>query len=165
MEPLCKKCCEPFHPRRKELGYTTCLKCSEEEKWSIVPVIHHKTGNEFQVVKDPEVAAEFMAKSQRSGFGTLKGMTGSWRRHVKNAVPEPEKTWLPPRAEPVLVVVKQVVAPADPSLYRDEEVAEKFFSMVDNGNAREAVEYLEGEFQSRKLSPSARKQLLYTVQQ
>ena len=161
--PICKKCQGEFPSKRKELGYTTCVDCSDEKRWSVIPVIHHKTGNEFQVVKDPDVVAEFMAKSQRSGFGTLKGMTGSWRKHINPATAAPEvKILLNNKNVPV---IKRIVSPPDPSLYQDEEVAKAFFVLVDEDQVREAVEMLEKEFQSRKISPEARKQLLYTVQQ
>jgi len=64
--------------------------CSTEERWSGVPVVNHKTGNEIQIVKDPEVAADFLAKSARVGFGTLRGMTSS-RRPRKPVVPREVK--------------------------------------------------------------------------
>jgi hypothetical protein len=69
-----------MNPKRLALGYRVCLGCSKEPRWSGVPIINHKTGNEIQIVKDPEVAAEFMAKSARTGFGTLKGMSSSYKR-------------------------------------------------------------------------------------
>jgi len=91
----CKTCFELMNPKRLELGYRTCINCSDEPKWSSVPVINHKTGNEIQIVKDPEVAAEFMAKSARKGFGTLKGMSSSYKRKVTTTPriqkPIPEK--------------------------------------------------------------------------
>lgn len=78
----CKKCQEDFPAQRWELGYRICVTCSTEEKWSAVPIINHKTGNEIQVVKDPEVAAEFLAKSARVGFGTMRGMSSSYKRKL-----------------------------------------------------------------------------------
>jgi len=37
--PLCCDCDEPFNPKRKELGYFTCLACGEPKKtFAIVPV-------------------------------------------------------------------------------------------------------------------------------
>jgi hypothetical protein len=74
------KCGNTIPQRRLDMGYTVCVDCSTEVAWSAIQVVHHKTGNEIQIVKDPEVAAEFHAKSQRTGFGTLKGMTGSYKR-------------------------------------------------------------------------------------
>ena len=75
----CKSCSEIIHPKRLELGYRICVNCSQEPKWSSVPVINHKTGNEIQIVKDPEVAAEFLAKTARVGFGTMRGISGGYK--------------------------------------------------------------------------------------
>lgn len=97
----CKTCLEAMNPKRWELGYRTCISCSDEPKWSSVPVINHKTGNEIQIVKDPEVAAEFMAKSARVGFGTLRGMASSYKRKTatqpRKIEPLPDK--IPPTRE------------------------------------------------------------------
>jgi len=84
----CKNCLNDINPKRLELGYKICIDCSNEPKWSSVPVINHKTGNEIQIVKDPEVAAEFMAKTARVGFGTMRGISGGYK--PRKAVP-PQK--------------------------------------------------------------------------
>lgn len=72
----CTVCREVIPAKRLELlpGATHCVKCSTEDKVSAIPVIHHKTGNEIQIVRDPEVAAEFHRLSSRVGFGTLRGL-------------------------------------------------------------------------------------------
>lgn len=72
----CDKCQTAIPIKRLEIlpNVTKCVKCSEEEKWSAIHVIHHKTGNEVQVVKNPETAKEFNKLSSRAGFGTLRGM-------------------------------------------------------------------------------------------
>jgi ribosomal protein L37AE/L43A len=37
--PTCRSCGEPFNPRRKALGYSSCLDCGEPKKeFAIVPV-------------------------------------------------------------------------------------------------------------------------------
>ena len=41
---------------RVELGYKKCVKCSEVEQYSYVPIIEHKTGNTIQIVSQ-EVSA------------------------------------------------------------------------------------------------------------
>lgn len=76
MNRTCNTCHIPIPPKRLEIlpTATTCVKCSEEERWSAIHVIHHKTGNEVQVVKDSETAKEFNKLSSRAGFGTLRGM-------------------------------------------------------------------------------------------
>ena len=82
----CTSCGQHIHPRRYDMGYRTCINCSTEERWSGVPIINHKTGNEIQIVKDPEVAAEFIAKSARIGFGTLRGMTSSYKKPTNSNI-------------------------------------------------------------------------------
>ncbi len=86
----CKSCGQPLHPQRVSLGYQVCVNCSTEARWSGVPVVNHKTGNEIQIVKDPEVAADFLAKSARVGFGTLRGMSSSGKPR-KTVVPREVK--------------------------------------------------------------------------
>lgn len=53
----------------------TCVNCSTSSKYTAVPVIHHKTGNEVQIVKNPDVAREFVRLSKRAGFGTLQSIS------------------------------------------------------------------------------------------
>jgi hypothetical protein len=147
-----------MHPKRRELGYSNCVKCSTEEKWSGVQVVHHKTGNEIQVVKDPEVAAEFVAKSTRSGFGALKGMTGSWKRPVREVNTEPRKVKPCTRVYSSIISKKKIV-----TNYSDEEVGPVILDILQNEGKDEAIKKLEQEFQSLKLSPEWRKRLLFII--
>jgi hypothetical protein len=105
------KCGNAIPLPRLNLGYTVCVDCSTEVAWSAIHVVHHKTGNEIQVVKDPEVAAEFHAKSQRTGFGALKGITGSYKRRV--APVNPVKPKEEPAAPPPTVVISRRPMPLD----------------------------------------------------
>jgi hypothetical protein len=82
----CEKCKNPFPSQRYDMGYKNCTECSAEPKWSAVPIINHKTGNEVQIVKDPEDAAEFLHKSARVGFGTMRGMSSGYKRKSNIAV-------------------------------------------------------------------------------
>ncbi len=76
MSKSCKSCGEAISEARLQILPTTlhCVNCASESKWSSVPIINHKTGNTIEVVKDPEVAAEFHKLSSRAGFGTLRGL-------------------------------------------------------------------------------------------
>lgn len=76
MSKSCKSCGQSISEARLLILPTTehCVKCTSESKWSSVPIINHKTGNTIEVVKDPEVAAEFHRLSSRAGFGTLRGL-------------------------------------------------------------------------------------------
>ena len=82
------KCGIAIHPKRTELGYKTCVDCSTEKKWGVVPITYHKTGNTVEIVKDPDLSAEIVAMSQRTGFGVMKGLTGSHRKANNKVAPE-----------------------------------------------------------------------------
>ena len=84
----CKLCGTAIPFKRIEImsGCTTCVHCSSEAKFSGVPVINHKTGNEVQVVKDPEAAREFLKKSSRAGYGTMRGVSSGNTASVKKKV-------------------------------------------------------------------------------
>jgi hypothetical protein len=64
--------------------------CSTERKWGVVPITYHKTGNTVEIVKDPDLAAEMVAMSQRTGFGVMKGLTGSHRKANNKEAPKPK---------------------------------------------------------------------------
>ena len=72
----CNNCNQPIPVQRLKVVPTTetCVSCSNVNRLSAIPVIHHKTGNEIQIVKDPEVAKEFYRLSSRVGFGCLRGL-------------------------------------------------------------------------------------------
>ena len=150
------KCGNKIPDLRVKKGYKTCVNCSTESKWSGVQVVHHKTGNETQIIKDPEVAADFIAKSARSGYGTLKGVTGSQKK-AKTYTRESKKV------EPVIFKpVDRVIARKKVETnYKDEEIAIQVFSLIDKKEFDIAKDLIEKNFQSLNLSPIARKQLLF----
>ena len=150
------KCGKNIPELRVKKGYKTCVSCSTESKWSGVQVVHHKTGNETQIIKDPEVAADFIAKSARSGYGTLKGVTGSQKK-AKTYTRESKKV------EPVIFKpVDRVIARKKVETnYKDEEIAIQVFSLIDKKEFDIAKDLIEKNFQSLNLSPIARKQLLF----
>ena len=150
------KCGNKIPELRVKKGYKTCVSCSTESKWSGVQVVHHKTGNETQIIKDPEVAADFIAKSARSGYGTLKGVTGSQKK-AKTYTRESKKV------EPVIFKpVDRVIARKKVETnYRDEEIASQVLSLIDKQEFDIAKDLIEKNFQSLNLSPVARKQLLF----
>jgi hypothetical protein len=76
---LMKKCnnCTSDIPMQRLVvlpNTTVCSSCSNVDKVSAIPIIHHKTGNEIQIVADKDVANEFSKLSSRVGFGTLRGL-------------------------------------------------------------------------------------------
>lgn len=50
------RCGSTIPEGRLNLGYTKCVKCSEVQQYSYVPIIEHKTGNTIQIVSQ-EVSA------------------------------------------------------------------------------------------------------------
>lgn len=113
-------CGTSIHPKRAELGYKTCVDCSTERKWGVVPITYHKTGNTVEIVKDPDLAEEMNAMAQRKGFGVMKGLTGSHRK-VNNKV-APERKRLKSMPIPDKIVSKRKV---ETDWYRVGEEAAK----------------------------------------
>ena len=63
------KCGEELHPVRIKYGYDTCVSCSTAEKYGCVDIIHHKTGNNIQILSRED--ANTIAKlTRRRGYGT-----------------------------------------------------------------------------------------------
>lgn len=80
----CKHCdTEIPAARLKLLPHTQfCVKCSDEEKWSAVHVIHHKTGNEIEVVKNADTAKQFKKMSTRSTYGAIRGLNSKGSMNI-----------------------------------------------------------------------------------
>jgi hypothetical protein len=128
--------------RRSALGYKECVGCSTEVKWSGVPVINHKTGNEVQIIKDPDAAAEFIAKSSRVGFGTLKGMTASYKKVVEVKA---SNTLLPDKPLLNKVVNKR-------SLPHDyEKVGEEMLSCLEKEGKEAALLHIEKAREEKRI--------------
>lgn len=146
--------------QRKKMGYLECVNCSETPRVSGVQLTYHKTGNTIQVVKDPEVAAEFIAKSTRCGFGTLRGMVGSWKKPTVKAQRTKKKVEvLQPKSFTVVVSKKKVEA-----VYKDQELGPQILMKLDTEGKDSAISMIEEEFRKMNLSPVARKQLLHVVE-
>ena len=63
------KCGNELHPVRIKYGYDTCVSCSTAEKYGCVDIIHHKTGNNIQILSRED--ANTIAKlTRRRGYGT-----------------------------------------------------------------------------------------------
>ena len=69
------KCTHHIPQARLDLGYTTCVDCSTEEKLGCIDTINHKTGNSIQVMsrKDADQASKLL---QRAGYSTLRALSG-----------------------------------------------------------------------------------------
>lgn len=148
----CKVCRTQIPQARWDLGYRTCVSCSQEEKWSSVPVINHKTGNEIQIIKDPEVAAEFLAKSARKGFGTLRGMSSSYKRHVATANVQPGKI-----IEAPLPLDCEIARKALPHKFSD--VGEKVMEAIEAKDKRKALETIDSALKEKLIWKNQARQL------
>jgi hypothetical protein len=69
----CKSCKKEIPQGRVDLGYKVCVDCSEVERYGCVDIVYHKTGNTIQIMPQ-EDAAKINKLSQRTGFGTLRGL-------------------------------------------------------------------------------------------
>ncbi len=139
----CKTCLEDMHPKRWDLGYRTCVNCSVEPRWSSVPVINHKTGNEIQIVKDPEVAAEFMAKTARVGFGTMRGMSSSYKHKTTAVAAKVEM--LPDKP-----LVDRVIA-RRPMPHEFDIVGDEVMTYIESGKVQLAHEHIEKALESKRI--------------
>jgi hypothetical protein len=107
-----------------------------------VPVIHHKTGNEIEIVKDPEVAADFFAKSARVGFGTLRGLRGSGpKRPASGSGPRS----LPPKPVPPSREVRTQL----PNEW--EQVGTECMQLLETRGAVEALAHVDRALLERRI--------------
>jgi len=132
----CKTCQSPVPDKRWEMGYRVCVNCSTETKWSAIQVIHHKTGNETQVVKDPDVAAEFLAKSARTGFGTLKGLTKTYKVSSQNK--EVNVDPIPHKSLPETKILERKPMPNE-----YEKVGGEVMDILEKGTPQDAINHIE----------------------
>ena len=87
------KCGSNIPVARIKLGYSVCVKCSNEPAWSCSSLTYHKTGNTIEIIKDPEVAHNINQMANRKSFGVMNGITGNWSRYRKpNEVTSIKKT-------------------------------------------------------------------------
>lgn len=145
-----------MHPIRCDLGYRTCVNCSVEPKWSSIPVINHKTGNEIQIVKDPEVAAEFMAKTARVGFGTMRGMSSSYKR--KTAAVDAKVELLPDKPLVDRVIARRLL----PNQF--EAVGSEVMNLIEAGQKQSAHEHIESALNERRIFKIHAEQLRQIVE-
>ena len=83
MKP-CKNCGSEMPEKRIELGYSSCVSCSNVETYGFVNIINHKTGNTVQPMPKDQAAA-INRMGDRKRFGTvLKGGSKSDAYNPKN---------------------------------------------------------------------------------
>ena len=148
------KCGNAIPKKRVELGYKKCVTCSTEKKWSGHLVVHHKTGNNYDVIKDPETAAKMASMSNRNGFGSNRRAIAKEGVDTKKKVAPPENF----KIEPKLLTKK----PADPSKWEDEACTLAVLDKFSEGQ-EVAKALLDSLFSQGRMSPIARKRLLVII--
>jgi hypothetical protein len=150
------KCGSQIPEKRLELGYKTCVDCSTESRWTIVPVNYHKTGNTAEVIKDPEVAADFLFQSQRKSFGVLRGMTQSRRRPGSNPI-QREKIHLEPQ------LLKSRERERYLPEYDFEGVGKEAMEMAEMRGVEKALEHIQNSLEERRIYKRQADQLIEIV--
>jgi hypothetical protein len=125
------------------MGYRVCVECSTEARWSVVPVNYHKTGNTAEIIKDPELAEEFMFMSSRKGFGVMRGMTSTRRKKVTRQEPVEKKEEVQPT-----VIEPKVMSRYMPAYYF-EEVGENAVKIAESESIDKALAYVETALNER----------------
>ena len=144
------RCGNIINPKRVELGFIVCVECSSEQKASGHLVVHHKTGNEIEIIKNPETAAIMASMSSRNGFGCKRRSVAKEGSNTKKIVSPPSDF----KIDPKLIDRK----PVDPSKWKDAEWTLKILDLITN--PIEAKSQLENAFKNGEISPLARKRIL-----
>ena len=136
------------------MGYSSCVECSTEHKWSGHLVVFHKTGNTYDIIKNPETAAKMASMSSRYGFGSNRKAIARDGVCTNKRIAPPEDFSIP--AEEI------ARRPPDPSKWRDEDWGSKIldeFSKDPTGSRT----LLDVAFARGEISPIARKRLLLII--
>ena len=148
------KCGNIIPKEREKFGYRLCVECSTENKWSGNLMVFHKTGNSYEIIKDPEVAAKIASMASRNGFGSNRKSVAKKGNDIKKIIHPPENI----KIDPIELNRK----PADPTKWDDESwtlaILDKF-----NESPAEAKLLLEKVFSECKISPLARKRILVII--
>lgn len=83
----CKNCNKDIPEKRFKLGFKKCVDCSDTEKYGVVDVVYHKTGNTVEIT-DAKSAETINKMAKRSGYGVMRGMTKGGSKSVSNYNPK-----------------------------------------------------------------------------
>jgi len=87
----CNKCQKDIPQKRVDLGFKKCVDCSDTEKYGVVDVVYHKTGNTVEIT-DAKTADAINKASRRSGYGVMRGMTKGGSKSVSLYKPTGKST-------------------------------------------------------------------------
>jgi hypothetical protein len=82
----CKNCDKDIPQKRIELGFKKCVNCSDTEKYGVVDVVFHKTGNTVEIM-DAKSAEAINKAAKRSGYGVMRGMTKGGSKSISTYNP------------------------------------------------------------------------------
>tara|TARA_B100000519_G_scaffold195660_1_gene200969 strand:+ start:452 stop:994 length:543 start_codon:yes stop_codon:yes gene_type:complete len=112
---VCLECDTDLSNERIHLGYTTCVDCSDTEKYSSHTVYPHKTGGYIQPVSNEQ--ADNMKRLDRRSVGGNRKAKGiysdkSWDRWLKEYYKEdkPKKKFTPkPTPIPIYIPIREAM--------------------------------------------------------
>jgi|LakMenEpi03Aug12_release.lakeMendotaPanAssembly.Ray.scaffolds.fasta_scaffold89380_3 hypothetical protein len=139
------KCGSEIPQKRFEMGYRTCTSCSTEHRWTIVPVNYHKTGNTAEIIKDPEVAADFLFQSQRKNFGVLRGMTSSRSRKTESVHREKRQI------QTTIPLIKSTVKERYLPEYDFENVGLETMNILESKGAETAIIHIQKSLEEKRI--------------
>lgn len=82
----CKNCNKDIPQKRIELGYKKCVECSDTEKYGVIDVVYHKTGNTVEIT-DAKTAEAINKAAKRSGYGVMRGVTKGGSKSISGYNP------------------------------------------------------------------------------
>ena len=147
------KCGTHIHHVRINAGYKSCVNCSTEEMWGVINITYHKTGNTIEIVKDREVADRINAMAQRTGFGVMKGLTGSYAKSFNKKKEGPMKV-LPDKPINDRILARKPI----PSEW--EAVGAEAVQILAKHGAEAAVEYIHKARESKRIYRNEVEQLI-----
>lgn len=151
---ICKKCQESFPKKRKDLGYSVCVKCSTEQGWSCSALTHHKTGNTIEIIKDPELAYNINQIASRKSYGVMSGVTGRYKRYRSDKdIPE-RKTKIVNKAGEIINGKSKKLGILNGQTMDFEIQIQQAFSILDSNGINDCIEWIKAQYKSLLLSQS-----------
>ena len=142
----CKGCNKDIPQKRLELGFKKCVNCSDIEKYGVVDVVYHKTGNTVKIM-DAKSAEVINKAAKRSGYGVMRGMTKSGSKSTSSYNP---KGKLKTNCVSLSFVGNEVTF---------NKVGEKAMLFFETNGIESAFEVIEKAFKNTEINTNQRKKL------
>ena len=153
-KPICKTCKETYPQKRKDMGYTVCVKCSTEPGWSCSALTYHKTGNTIQIIKDPEVAHNINAMAQRKSFGVMSGITGRYSKYRKESNVPKRKPKYEDQTGLIIEHRKQSMGVLNGITKDFNKTGKIAIDILESKGLDKAKEFIRNEYHNLDLSPN-----------